>query len=213
MKSNQCPFLIAAALLLLIPVGPAHAEALDGPFEIDRRLRFDDRGIWARKMQRGLQVGLVGAAIGVALSEGSESRLGRTAWQTVDSIVLTIAATQAAKIAFSRARPSETDDPGKFFQGKSNRSFPSGETSNVAAALTPVVLEYGPEHPWLYGAAGASLAYDMMARMKTRGHWQSDVLAGAVLGAGIGYLTHRREQSVLLTAFGNGVFVGYSKRF
>lgn len=213
MRSIHRNHLLAALLLIGTPFASVQAETPDGPFEIDRRLRFDNHGVWSRKMQLGLQVGLVGGAVGVALYEGSESRLGRTAWQTIDSIVFTVAATQAAKIAFSRTRPAQTDDPGRFFQGSGNRSFPSGETSNVAAALTPVVLEDGSEHPWLYPAAGTLLAYDMIARMKTRGHWQSDVIAGAALGAGIGYLMHQREHSLVLAPFGNGVFVGYSKHY
>lgn len=213
MRSIDRHLLLAALLLVGTPFASVRAETPDGPFEIDRRLRFDNHGVWSRKTQLGLQAGLVGGAVGLALYEGSESRLGRTAWQTIDSIVFTAAATQAAKVAFSRTRPAQTDDPGRFFQGSGNRSFPSGETSNVAAALTPLVLEYGPEQPWLYPVSATVLAYDMIARMKTRGHWQSDVISGAALGAGIGYLMHQRERSLVLAPFGDGVFIGYSKRY
>jgi undecaprenyl-diphosphatase len=49
--------------------------------------------------------------------------------------------------------------------------------------------------------------------MKARAHWQSDVIAGALLGAGIGYLMHERQQPLLLLPLNGGVFVGLSKRF
>ena len=214
MRKLASALALGVALALIFEVTGVHAaEVSRGPLGIDHRLAFDNHGIWSHNLQVGLQTGIVAGAVGVALYEGSESRLGRTAWQSIDSMVLTVAATQAAKIGFSRTRPSQTDDPGKFFQGSGNRSFPSGEASNVAAALTPAVLEYGPDHPWIYPAAALVLAYDMEARMKARAHWQSDVIAGAALGAGIGYAMHLRERPWVLTPFGNGIFVGYSKRY
>lgn len=198
----------------LLRAGLAHAGPdTDGPFEIDRRYTYDDRGIWARHVQLGVQTGLVLALVGTALYEGSETPLGKTAWQGVDSMLLTAVATQVTKAAFSRARPSQSADAGKFFQGSKNRSFPSGEVSNIAAIVAPFALEYGPEHPWVYAAAVGLVGYDSAARMKTQGHWQSDVIAGALLGGGIGYLMHERAHSLVLLPLPGGVFVGFSKRF
>ncbi len=92
---------------------------------------------------------MIVGTVGLALYQGSKTRLGRTGWQAVDSMLLTAAATQVLKTTFSRARPRDTDDAGAFFQGGKNRSFPSGEVSNVAAILSPFVYEYGGEQPWL----------------------------------------------------------------
>jgi membrane-associated phospholipid phosphatase len=203
--------LLAFALALASKV---HAEeARDGPFEIDHRLKTSDEGFWSRRVQLGLQVGMIASVTTLALYEGSESRLGRTAWQAIDSMIITAGATQAAKIAFSRSRPNATDDAGKFFQGSRNRSFPSGEVSNVAAILTPFVLEYGAESPWLVAGAGALVVYDGVARMKVRGHWQSDVIAGAGLGLSIGYLMHQRSQPLVLLPLPRGIFLGFSRQF
>jgi undecaprenyl-diphosphatase len=149
----------------------------------------------------------------MALYEGNESRLGRTAWQSLDSMAVTAVLAQVGKYTFSRERPTETPDAGMFFQGKGHLSFPSGEVANVAAAFTPFVLEYGREYPAVTVAAAATLIYDAEARMKARAHWQTDVIAGAMLGGGIGYLMHQREESLILAPFGKGVFVGFKKRF
>ena len=201
-------------VVLLFSLWPhAHAADNDGPFEIDKRYTYDDHGIWSRKIQLGLQASLVLGLIGTALFEGSESRLGGTAWRGIDSMLLTAASTQILKVAFSRSRPSQSEDAGKFFQGKGNRSFPSGEVSNVAALVTPFALEYGREQPWMIAAATGLVVYDGAARMKTRGHWQSDVIAGAALGGGIGWYMHGRSESLVVSALPGGVFVGFNKRF
>jgi len=193
---------------------PALADGdKDGPFEFDHRLRYDSSGLWARKYQLAVEYGLVAGTLGVALYEGSESRMGNVAWKTLDSMLITAGIVQIAKPAFSRMRPSQSDDSGKFFQGHGNRSFPSGEVAHVAAAVTPMLMEYGQEKPWLYAAAGTLLVYDSVARMKTRGHWLSDVIAGTAIGAGTGYFMEKRPQSLIVSTLPGGVFIGYSKRW
>ena len=202
----------AGALILLLGVDCA-ALAGGGPLGIDRPVNLDTSGIWARRYQFALRDALAVGAIGFALYEGSESRIGKTSWQAFDSIVVSSVAAETAKIAFSRSRPSQTDDPNRFFKGRNHRSFPSSEVAHVAAALTPFTLEYGPERKWLYAVEGGLLLYDGIARMKSKGHWATDVLAGAALGAGVGYVMHQRETPLLLAPIGDGVFVGLRKRF
>lgn len=213
--------LIAAAILsavlgigcLLISIAALAEEDKDGPFEFDHKLHYDDSGIWNRNYQLTLQYGLIAAALGTALYEGSETRLGGTAWKTLDSMVVTAAIVGVAKPVFSRARPSQSEDSGKFFQGPGHRSFPSGEVAHVAASVMPAVMEYGQEHPWLYPVAGALVIYDGVARMKTDGHWLSDVIAGAAIGAGTGYFMERRDKSWIVSTLPGGVFVGYKTKW
>ncbi len=57
-----------------------------------------------------------------------------------------------------------------------------GEVTTTSALVTPFALEYSRDYPAVY-ALGLLPFYDAIARMKTWGHWQSDVLAGAMLGA------------------------------
>lgn len=199
---------LASACLSITSV----ASADGGPFGIDHRLKYDNSGIWRRSIQTDLQVGVSAAVLGGAVWEGGESRLGRTLWQSVDAMALSGATTEVMKLTFSRERPNRTDDPNAFFKGRGNQSFPSGEVAQMAAAVTPFMLEYGDEHPAVY-ALGVLPAYDMVARMKVRGHWQSDVLAGLAVGAAFGWYAHGREQPLVLSVLPDGFMIGWSKRF
>jgi len=59
--------------------------------------------------------------------------------------------------------------------------------------VTPFILEYGQEQPWIYAPAALPV-YDGYARIKTRGHWQTDVLAGLAIGTAAGWYSHGRIQ-------------------
>jgi undecaprenyl-diphosphatase len=49
--------------------------------------------------------------------------------------------------------------------------------------------------------------------MASQGHWLTDVLAGAALGAGMGYLANREDQPFVLRITGNGVYAGLKVKF
>ena len=183
-----------------------------GPFGIDHRLNVDNSGIWQRSNQTTLQNLMIAGEIAGALWEGGETRLGKTFWQSIDASVIAAASTEAGKRIFGRMRPSETDDPNKFFAGSSHHSFPSGEVALVSAVITPFVLEYRHDYPAIY-ALELLAAYDMAARVKVRGHWQSDVLAGFAVGSLAGYYAHSRQQPIILNLLPNGFMVGLRKRF
>jgi undecaprenyl-diphosphatase len=55
--------------------------------------------------------------------------------------------------------------------------------------------------------------YDGIARMKTWGHWQTDVLAGLALGGTMGWLMHDRETPLVLGVLPQGFSVGFNKRW
>jgi hypothetical protein len=74
--------------------------------------------------------------------------------------------------------------------------------------VTPLVLEYGHDHPWVYGLELLPV-YDGIARMKVWGHWQTDVIAGFALGTGVGYLMHRNPNApYILRLMPHGIYVG-----
>ena len=91
-------------------------------------------------------------------------------------------------------------------------SFPSGEVTAVASAVTPFVLEYGPDHPAAY-ALELLPAYDAIARVRSRGHWQTDVLAAWLLGTAAGYYAHSRAQPITVMVLPRGITVGLRKSF
>jgi undecaprenyl-diphosphatase len=55
--------------------------------------------------------------------------------------------------------------------------------------------------------------YDAIARVKTRGHWQSDVLVSLVLGTAIGWYAHSRSQPLILSILPHGFYVGLKVHF
>lgn len=197
------------ALAALLQVTPATAG---GPFGIDHRIEKDDSGIWKRSNQTNLVAAMMAGEVAASLWEGGETRLGKTSWQAVDATVFSLASAAILKRAFTRARPSETDNPNKFFHGGANTSFPSGEVATVSAIVTPFVLEYRHDNFSVYALELLPL-YLAIARVKTRGHWQSDVLVGFGVGTLAGYYAHSREHPFILEALPDGVAIGLHKRW
>jgi hypothetical protein len=198
------------ALLLRVPTSVAGG----GLFGIDHELTYDNSGIWRRTNQEVLEYGLIGGEVVGAIWEGGETRFGRTLWQSVDASAASGVVALAMKYAFSRVRPIDSNnDPNLWFKGHGNQSFPSGEVTAVSSIITPVVLEYGPEHPLTY-ALELLPVYDGIARMKVQAHWQSDVLAGFALGTGTGWLIHRNPNSpFILRVMPHEIYVGIGTRF
>jgi undecaprenyl-diphosphatase len=181
--------------------------------DIDHVVPLDQSGIWKRETEQNLLIGATLFNFGLALWEGSETRLGNTAWRTVDSQLITGVSSEIFKRVFTRERPSATnDDPNNWFAGDSNHSFPSGEAASAAALVTPYILEYGKDNPLVYGLALFPL-YVGVARVKAQEHWQTDVLAGWALGGGVGWYAHAREKPLVVQVFPGGVFVGLKKRW
>jgi undecaprenyl-diphosphatase len=193
--------------------GSAAAVAGGGPLGIDHQLTYDDSGIWARKNQNALINLLLVGEVGGAFWEGGEDRFGRTLWQSIDSTVIGGVTSQVLKLTFSRERPSTTSDPNQWFKGHGNQSFPSGEVTVVSSIVTPLILEYRHDSPAIY-ALELLPAYDAIARLKTRGHWQTDVIAGFAIGTAAGYIAHSHQGTPwILSVMPDGVYVGLKMRF
>lgn len=200
---------LVLALLCLTPPVWAGGRGL---FGLDRYDELEDVGIWSRSNQKRLDALVIGGVISMALWEGTESASGRLWWQTMDSIALSAVATETLKRITQRKRPAQSEDPNEFFAGSKFKSFPSGETALMAAAVTPVILARADENPWNW-AWLALPAYMGRARMASQGHWLSDVLAGAALGATSGWMASKREHPLMLGLTRDGVFIGIRERF
>lgn len=199
----------ASCLFILVAVC-ALSHAAGGPLGIDHRWNYDNSGVWSRRNQDLLRYGGIAADVGLALWEGGETRLGDTAWRSVDAVALSGLTAEAGKRAFGRLRPAETGDPSEWRKG--GKSFPSGEVAEISGIVAPYVLEYGADHPGVY-ALELLPAYDAVARMKVQAHWQTDVLAGFALGTLSGYFAHRESSPFLLSVLPSGVSVGLRKTF
>ena len=197
------PLAIAAA-------APHAAHAASGPLGIDHRLPYDGSGIWARRDQLLLAGGVVLTEVGGALWLGGEDRLGKTFWRSIDATVFSAVTVEGMKYSFGRERPRQTDDPNRWFKG--GQSFPSGEVALQASFVTPLILEYQDEHPGVW-ALEILPAYDALARMKTWGHWQTDVLAAWGVGTLWGVYAHGKEMPFFLGLMPHGVRVGWHASF
>jgi membrane-associated phospholipid phosphatase len=179
---------------------------------IDHEVAFDQSGIWARKYQTGLESGVVAVEVVGALWFGNDDKLGHTFWQTIDSSVISGVAALILKKATGRARPSQGNDPNAWFKGSCCESFPSGEVTLQASFVTPFIVDYAHEHPWIW-ALEILPVYDAAARLKSHAHWQTDVIAGWVLGSGVGYWSAQRQIPLSVKLLPGGLSVGLYKRF
>ncbi len=202
------------ALFVIVAIGlPLHpVQAGDGPFGIDHRLTVDNSGIWARNNQKLLIGATIVTVVGGSLALGDQNKLGDTFWRSLDSMAVSAVIAQGGKLIFQRERPSQTDDPNQFFKGTQYQSFPSGEVAAVAGAVTPFVVEYGHDHPAVYALELLPL-YDSIARVKVRGHWQSDVLVGWGIGTAAGIWASHRDSPLILGWLPGGFQVGFVHHF
>ncbi len=202
------PVRFTGASMTQFPVKPVN----DGPFGIDHLVPYDNHGIWKRQVQMGVEYTTLATVLGGAIALGDHNKLGDTFWRSLDAVAVSAAAAQVLKHTFQRERPSQTSNPDEFFQGFHDESFPSGEVTAISAAVTPFILRYGHGHPAVYALAALPL-YDAMARVKVHGHWQSDVIAGAVLGTLVGVWATHRNHSLLVGWLPGGFSIGYVHRF
>lgn len=188
------------------------ARAAGGPLGIDHRVSYDNSGIWARHNQKALMGATIVTVIGGSLALGDGDRLGDTFWRSLDAMAVSSALSQGLKWTFQRERPSHTSNPDEWFKGFHNQSFPSGEVTAIAGAVTPFVAAYGHAHPAVYALELLPL-YDAIGRVKTRGHWQSDVLAGWAIGTAVGIWAAHRKSPLILSWLPGGFAVGFMHRF
>jgi len=179
--------------------------------QIDHKVALDHSGFWSHSTQEAVEAVTLATIVGGSLWEGGDSRLGRTYWQSIDSVALGAVGSTTGKYVFTRARPSQTDNPNKWFQGKGHYSFPSGEATFESAAVTDFVLEYGHDQPAVYALELLPL-YVGVGRVKAQAHWQTDVLAGWALGFGSGYLAHEHGPWAL-QVMPHGVQAGFKTHF
>ena len=201
-----------ALLVVAATMAATSAGAASGPFGIDHTVNFDDSGIWKRRNQIVLQDATALIVVAGALWEGDDTRFGHTLWQSVDAMALGVATSTVMKRAFGRTRPAESDDPNRWFRGRGNNSFPSGEVMEITTAVTPIVLEYGAEYPAVW-ALELLPVYDAIARVKVKAHWQSDVLASFAIGTALGAWTHSRPSSLSVSVLPRGITIGWKKNF
>jgi undecaprenyl-diphosphatase len=199
-------------LLCLLALSATGAQAGGGLLGIDSEQSLDQGGIWARKYQSGLELGVIAVEIAGSLWFGNDNELGHTFWQTIDASTISGIASTGLKYVFSRARPDQGGNPDRWFRGSCCQSFPSGEVTLQASFVTPFIANYSAKNPWVWSLELLPI-YDGIARMKSQAHWQTDVLAGWALGSGIGYWSTTRKVPISVQILPRGWSVGFATRF
>jgi len=212
MDDRALPACRQALLAVTLGLAGAYALAGGGPLGIDHKLAYDQSGIWSRSNQEALQYGVIIFEIAGAVWLGNDDEFGHTLWQSIDASVVSAVAAEALKRTTGRPRPESGEGPDAWFKGSGNRSFPSGEVALQASFITPIIIKYAPENPWVWALEVMPL-YDGVARMKGQAHWQTDVLAGWALGTLTGYWAAQYDTPFSVRILPHGLTVGYSKRF
>jgi membrane-associated phospholipid phosphatase len=148
-----------------------------------------------------------------------EARNGHTVTLTAmyaETLLLSNGVLQLLKGVTSRTRPFPyNDDPAVPEEPKletsARRSFPSGHTANAFTAAVFLSTTYSRLHPnsagrtWVWAgslAAAGSVGY---LRYRAGKHFPTDVIAGALIGASLGYLVPKLHET-------NTVYVAPSAR-
>lgn len=138
--------------------------------------------------------GSIGTGIGLYIIGrlDKQRRVQDLGLHSVESVVLSTAASYGIKTLAGRARPYvDVKNPHSFqfargFSGDPYQSFPSGHSTAAFAFATAVSREtqmWWPQSRWYIGTVmygGATLVG--MSRMYNNMHWASDVLGGAAIG-------------------------------
>lgn len=176
---------------------------------LDHRVTKDTSGIYS--LQDAVPVSLTLLAAGCAWWQGTEDRLGRTCWEAGESALGGALAAAGLQFITGRQSPSATDDPNNWFKGGKG-SFPSSHVAVTTAVITPFIYQYIHDEP-LVAALALLPVYEMVARVKAREHWQTDVIAGAALGFAIGAYEAHRNNPFVFSVLPGGAYVGFHHSF
>lgn len=181
--------------LLKLPKGPpscAPCSPADLP-GIDRWVVGANSSL-ARRGSDVLLIGIGGVGAYMAAHDRSPQQARGNLAVLANSISWTAASTNWLKVAFHRKRPALYTSTGAAAAASvdNQRSFPSGHASIAFAVATSYSVMAGREHLphrtrntiLLYGGATGVSAL----RVAGGRHFPTDVLGGAVLGTGIGWL-------------------------
>lgn len=177
-------------------------------WELDKKVKKDESGFWGAHYNIP-KISTV-TVLGLALYEGTESRLGQTAWKSLDAGIMSQLLAEGAKRGFGRTRPREAYSSDEWQEG--GKSFFSGHVSGMTALVTPFILEYQDDYP-LMNLLWALPLHQMGGRVKAQAHWQSDVIVGALVGFASGYWAQHRESPLILHFDQDKVVMGLKHAF
>jgi membrane-associated phospholipid phosphatase len=139
---------------------------------------------------------VIGFGLPLGLVAASYIRHDKLLFQRSFNMCLALAAssfqTYALKYLVNRERPAYQYPDIQALTSERYHSFPSGHTSNAFCTATSLSLNFKKWYVVLPSFAwAATVGY---SRMHLGVHYPSDVLAGALLGAGSAYATYKVNQ-------------------
>ena len=177
-------------------------------FTLDKKYPYDDNKFWGSHYDIPYDMSILVTSL--ALIEGSNSRLGRTSFKSLDSVIISSVITHTLKRITGRVRPRSATSSDEWFE-YGNLSFPSGHVSSVSAFVTPYILEYYKTNPLIWSLAFFPI-HQMVGRVKYQAHWSSDVIVGAMVGILSGYIAYN-SNPILLSLSDDKKFIGIKYRF
>ncbi len=154
----------------------------------------EDIAFWGEKVGSWpIEISAAGYVLGVVIQNDEVKRISKVA---LKATVISGLITRAAKMTFSRTRPSSTDDPYEFSgfdPSNSNVSFPSGHTTTAFAFATVIAEHYKDKSKIIPVLAYTAATVGAWSRVHDTAHWASDVAVGALIGHLTAKLIYARE--------------------
>jgi membrane-associated phospholipid phosphatase len=173
----------------LVTLGFAAVIAMDEEIqEIVQRNRSDFTGEvadfvtpWGGQRAQWVSVGML-----VSASVVGDDRLRDTGRDALEAYLFAgRITTPLLKRAIGRSRPFEADSTYDFDPFSGHSSLPSGHATS-AFAVASVIGDRYRHRPWIRGFAYGLASAVAYARVHDNVHYASDVVAGAIIGMGIG---------------------------
>ncbi len=206
------------------PLTPDELLALDAS-----RVNAFDRPATRRWSEGADQVsdllvrGLMVAPVGQMVAGPGRDQAGRLAVMYVETLLLNGGATYALKSLFGRTRPYVHNDDPRIPEAlkrdaTARRSWPSGHTSNAFAAAVFFAATFeklqpdSPARGWVWGGCLGAAATTGVLRYVAGRHYPTDILAGAALGAAVGWLVPRWHEVEASSSGSGGTPVAFAIR-
>ncbi len=175
-------------LLLLSPLDePLSRGARSLGQDMPQRLRSVFHEVGNVKMACPMAVALFLGSL-----TSSSERFQDAAFTSLQAILLSNLATNGLKLVVGRAWPYQRIGASSLKPFSGRRSFPSGHATTAFALTVPWLMYYPRVETLVLASLGLGTA---LVRVADDYHWFTDVLAGAAIGAGTGYLLSRRHRA------------------
>jgi membrane-associated phospholipid phosphatase len=182
-------------IFLLLPIHLIHSQNADirilRDINIGRNTRLDHSLEFMTQSVAPVTVGVPLVLLGTGLIMKDTLGINKSLYVGA-SVISAIVITNILKYSINRPRPFETYPDIEKASYTGSPSFPSGHTSDAFSLATSLSISYPkwyvivPSYAW-----ALTVAY---SRMHLGVHYPSDVLAGALIGAGSAYLCYKGQQ-------------------